>query len=156
MLLAVSTCHIALGLIYYNQCPASSWLTLTLIITGVIGVFMSIIALIVHRFDAYDGSNKWNLLVTYILFLYLIGSRIANSIMVFRLASQSKSHTHCAAALHWVSTLLLIVSYSIIIITCCILLNLHLLQKKHRKYPKLQEINNAITKFYLIMYICWL
>jgi hypothetical protein len=37
---------------------------MTLIITGILGVILSLVALVIHRFDAYDGSNKWNLFLT--------------------------------------------------------------------------------------------
>jgi type IV secretory pathway VirB2 component (pilin) len=136
MLLAVSICHVVLAIVYHGQCPASPYLSITLIITGTMGAILSIIALIIHRFDAYDGSNKWNLLLTYILFIYLIGSRIATSIIAFRLASRSYDRYQCAPLLYWTSTLLIIVSYGIIVITCCVLINLILLQRRHKKYQK--------------------
>jgi type IV secretory pathway VirB2 component (pilin) len=136
LLLSVSTCHIVIAIIYYNQCPISPYLSITLIITGILGVILSIIALIIHCFDTYDGSNKWNLLLTYILFIYLLGSRIATSIMAFRLASRPYNQSECASVLYWTSTLLIVVSYSIIVITCCVLINLIILRRKHNKYQK--------------------
>lgn len=133
ILLTVSVFQIVLAIIYYGQCPASPNLSMTLIITGIIGVILSIIALLIHRYDAYDGSNKWNLFLTYILFIYLIGSRIGTSIMAFRLASQSYDQYQCATVFYWTSTLLITVSYSIVVLTCCVLINLILLQRKHNE-----------------------
>ena len=66
MLLSVSICHVVLATVYYDQCPVTPYLSFILIITGIIEIILSIIALIVHWFDAYDGSNKWNLLLQYI------------------------------------------------------------------------------------------
>jgi len=116
MLLAVSICHIVLAVVYHGQCPVSPYLSITLIITGVMGFILSIIALIVHRFDAYDGSNKWNLLLTCILFIYLIGSRIATSTMTFRLESLSYDQYQCAPLLYWTSTLFLIVLLLLLVV----------------------------------------
>jgi len=136
MLLTVSICHVVLAIVYHGQCPASPYLSITLIITGVMDFILSIIALIIHRFDTYDGSNKWNLLLTCILFIYLIGSRIVTSIIALRLASRSYDRYQCAPLFYWTSTLLIIVSYSIIVITCCVLINLILLQRRNKKYQK--------------------
>ena len=136
MLLIVSICHIILSIVYRGECPASPYLSIILIVTGITGVLLSIIALILHYFDVYDGSNQWNLLLTYILFIYLIGSRIVTSILAFRLASRPLNRYQCASVIYWTSTLLIIVSYSIIILTCCVLVNLILLQRKHKKYQK--------------------
>jgi hypothetical protein len=123
-----------LAIVYYDKCPTSPFLSITLIIIGIIGISLSIIALIIHRFDAYDGSNKRNVLLTYILFIYLFGSRIMMTILTFRLISQSYDEYQCAPVLYWTSTLLTIVSDSIIVINCCVLMNLILLQITHNKY----------------------
>lgn len=136
ILLTVSICQIILSIIYHGQCPASPYLPTTLIITGILGVILSIGIVLIHRFDTSDGPNRWNLLLTYILFIYLIGSRIATSIMTFRLISHSYDVYQCAAVLYWSSTLLIILSYSIIVITCCILIKLIFIEKNHDHYQK--------------------
>ena len=133
MLLAVSICHTVLAIVYRGQCPAAPSLTIILLFTGIIGVVLSIIALVVNHFDAYDGSNRWNLLLTFILFIYLVGSRVGTTLMTFRLASRSNNDNHCAPVLNWISALLTVVSYSIIIITFCLFVNLIVLQRRYNK-----------------------
>ncbi|UJR36764.1 hypothetical protein I4U23_029479 [Adineta vaga] len=136
LLLVVSICHVILSVLYHGECPSSPFLSLVLGITGILGIILSIIAAIIHRYDAYDGSNKWNLYVTYTLFIYLIGSRIVVSIMAFRLASQTLNQIRCATVLYWCSPLLIIISYIIIIITLCLLIKLILFQRRENSYHK--------------------
>jgi hypothetical protein len=88
-LLAISICQIVLVIVYHGQCPASPFLSTVLIIEGTIAGILSITALLIHHFDS---SNQWNLLLTYILFIHLIGSRISTSIMIFRLSSRLHDH----------------------------------------------------------------
>ncbi|CAF1685077.1 unnamed protein product [Adineta ricciae] len=136
LLLTVSICQVVLSIVYHDECPSSPFLSTTLGITGAVGVILSILAAIIHRYDAYDGTNRWNLYVTCLLLVYLIGSRVVVSIFAFRLASRRLDEIQCAAVLYWCSTFLIIISYSIIIITSCLLVKLVLLQRRDNFYHK--------------------
>ncbi|CAF0992518.1 unnamed protein product [Adineta steineri] len=146
MLLAISICHVLLFAVYHDQCPASPYLSTTLGITGIIGIILSTMALIIHRYDAYDGPNKWNLFLTFFLLIYLIISRIIISIMAFRLASRIPPEIHCAVILYWASTLLILISYSMIIINFCLLIKMILLHKRHQYYRKSIDIRIAMAQ----------
>ena len=140
ILLAISIGHLALAALYHAQCPASTFLSTTLMITGLSGIFLSLIALFIHHHTSADASNKWNLTITYILFVYLIASRIATSTIAFRLAGRNRDKSRCALILYWGSTILILFSYATIITTFYLLFDLIMSQNRPKKKPSLSSL----------------
>lgn len=140
ILLAISIGHLVLAALYHDQCPASTFLSTTLMITGLSGIFLSLVALFIHHHTSADASNRWNLTITYILFVYLIASRIATSTIAFRLAGRNRDKSRCALILYWGSTILILVSYATIITMFYLLFDLIMSQNRQKKKPGLSNL----------------
>lgn len=140
LLLIFSICHLILYVMYHDQCPLSPFLALTLGIAGLLGVILSVTVAICYCCTAHDGSSHYRLGVMYILLVYLVISRIVVSVMAFRLASRSPDARQCSPVLYWSSTLLIVMSYSVIIITSCLLVKLLLLRSGRLYYPRSSDV----------------
>ena len=136
ILMIISMGHMILSMLYHDQCPASPYLSKVLIITGISGFLLSIICLLALFYHQSKRWKKWNLICTYILLIYLIISRIFISIMALQLASRRPQEILCSPILYWGSTLMILASYSVVIITGCVLINLIVSQRSHAKNKK--------------------
>ena len=144
ILLAISIGHIVLSALYHDQCPASPSLSTILMITGLSGICLSLIALFIHYRTSTDNSNRWDLVVTYILLIYLIGSRIATCAIAFRLASRNRDKTRCALILYWGSTALILFSLGTILIALYLLFSLVISSKRPRTESRSSHVPPAL------------